>query len=98
MRKQSEKHHVNEQRNVGETDHILKHNAIDNKKQKHTSCIDVNETISIVKKPRTASSIPKKNQLQRKRIAIHALEKGMSTTTSVISTLSPTTYSEKNEV
>ena len=60
--------------------------------------IDVNETISIVKRPRTVGSIPKKNRSQRKRIVTQALEKGMSTTTSVINTLSPTTCSEKNEV
>ena len=61
VRKQNEEHHVNEQGNVGEIDHILKQNAIDNKKQKHTNCIDVNETISTVKRPRTAGCIPKKN-------------------------------------
>ena len=60
-RKQSAEHHVNEEENVGETDHILKQNAIDNKKQKHRSCIDVTESISTVKRPRIAGSIPKKN-------------------------------------
>ena len=71
---------------------------MDNKKQKHRSCIDVTESVSIVKRPRTACSIPKKNRSERKRTTTQALEKGMSTTTSVISTLSPTTCSEKNEV
>ena len=97
-RMQSAEHHVNEEENVGEADHILKQNAIDNKKQKHRSCIGVNESTSTMKRPRTTRSIPKKNRSERKRTATQALEKGMSTTTSVISTLSPTTCSEKNEV
>ena len=97
-RKQSAEHHGNKQETVGEADHILKQNAVENKKQKLSSCIDVSETISTVKRPRRAGSITKKNRSQRKRTTKQALEKGMNTTTSMIGKLSPTTCSEKNEV
>ena len=97
-RKHSAEHHENEKENVGETDHILKQNAIDMKKRKHTSCLDVNETISIMNEPRKSGSILNKNRSQRKTIAKHAFEKGMTTIESMINKLSPITCSEKNEV
>ena len=65
-REDNAEHHGNKEENVGETDHISKQNAIDIKKRKHTSCIDVNETISTVNRPRKSGSIPKKNRSQKK--------------------------------